>query len=105
MSKIMKLKVENKTFYGENVPDGIFSSIAQLKQGSCDMNPDSCYIDFAEEYRLILDICQSRQKIPLISKHKSSEILKNMRKEVNDAFSITASQYINAGHEELEHFN
>ena len=28
-----------------------------------------------------------------------------MRKEVNDAFSITASHYINAGDEGLEHFN
>ena len=52
-----------------------------------------------------MHICSEGAKLPNISKDKACEILKNLRPQVNDLFSITSQHYLNAGQEGLNHFH
>ena len=99
-----KLVVGNKTYLGELVADGMFESIRSLKTESDPVSPETLHIDFSEEYKLIIDICNAGKRIPLISREISCEILKSIRKNVNDFYSITAQHYLNAGDEGRDHF-
>ena len=99
-----KLVVGNKTYLGVHVADGMFESIKNLKTESDSTSSDTCHLDFSEEYKLIIDICKSGKRIPPISKEKSNGILKSIRKNVNDIYSITAQHYLNAGKGGLDHF-
>ena len=103
--KISRLQVGSKTFSIERVPDGIFSSIHDLKmEPEIQQSNGQDFPDFNEEYRLILDICQSGRELPEISMEKSNDILCSLKKHVNDFYSITSLHYLNAGHAGLEHF-
>ena len=103
-SKVDKMTVGPLTYYGETVPDGIFESIRKLKTDGV-TEADPSFPNFNEEYRLILDICQAGRKVPPLSKEKSLKILTNIRKNVNDFFSITALHYLNAGSAGHDHFH
>ena len=103
-SKVRKIKVGDKTYFDDHVPDGIFESIKILKTEPT-LSPDPSHPDFSEVYRHILDICKSGRSIPSISEEKSLKILQKMRKNVNDFFSITALHYLNAGKSDLNHFH
>ena len=104
-SKISKLRVGIRTYLGDTVPDGMFESIRSLKTEPPQQEYEPEHPDFSEEYRHILDICKAGRKIPPLSKEKSLEILKSIRKNVNDFCSITALHYINAGQAGYDHFH
>ena len=104
-TKIGKLKVGDKTYLGSTVPDGMYESIRSLKTEKDSSKPDPFLPDFSEEYRLIMDICKSGKKVPPLSKEKSAKILKSIRKNVNDYFSITAQHYVNAVAAGLDHYH
>ena len=55
------------------------------------------YPDFQEEYQYILDICNSRNKIPLFSYSDAEKNLRSLKKSVNDFFSITPLHFLHAG--------
>ena len=57
------------------------------------------------DYENVLRIARDGMKIPPLSPKHSTEILHSLRANVNDFYSITASHFINAGFEGLEHFN
>ena len=104
-TKIGKLTVGNMTYLGDTVPDGMYESIRKLKTEPDCTRTDTSHPDFSKEYRFILDICNSRRKIPQLSKDKSVKILKSIRKNVNDYYSITALHYLNAGEAGHDHFH
>ena len=105
IKKISKLHVGHRTYIGDEVPDGMYESIRNLKTepDSSDNCPE--HPDFSTEYGHILDICQSGQKIPALSRAKADKLLNSIRKQVNDYYSITALHYINAGPAGYEHFH
>ena len=53
----------------------------------------------------ILKLCQNKRTIPPIDLDSSSDLLRRMKRNVTDIFSITALHYLNAGREGLVHFN
>ena len=104
-SKVDKMMVGHLTYYGETVPDGIFESIRRLKTDPDVTEADPSFPNYDEEYRIILDICQTGRQIPPMSRTKSLDILTSIRKNVNDFFSITALHYLNAGRAGHDHFH
>ena len=105
-SKINRLVVDDKIFTGDNVPDGMFRSIEQLKTEPVTLpHENSDFPDYAVEYNHILDICEAGARIPPITEEKSLQILNHLRKNVNDYFSITPSHFLNAGDAGIVHFH
>ena len=102
---IQKLTVGSDSFEGRMVPDGMFESIRSLKNKPVALTKDPKYPDFSEEYLHILELCQEGKKIPPLSVEKSTEILRSLKKDVNDFFSITALHFLYAGDPGIEHFH
>ena len=99
------LNVGSKSYQGDCVPDGIYESIKELKTEPVKTHCDNVdHPDFSEEYRHILDICKSRERIPLLSYHDAERILMSLKKTVNDFFSITPLHFLHAGASGIEHF-
>ena len=101
-----KLTVGAKTYCGSRVADGFYESMTSLKQ--CDVDSLSSEPGLAEklsDYNLIIKLCQEHEGIPAVDLSKSTEILRRIKKNVRDHFSITALHYIHAGEEGLLHFN
>lgn len=104
-AKIERLTVGEKLYVGSAVCDGFYDSMTALKR--CDiglLKQDPCLSNQFLNYDQIIKISQGQQPIPPISREKSLKILKNIKKNVNDFFSITALHYINAGEEGIAHF-
>ena len=102
------LTVGEKVFVGDNVKDGFFESIKNLKTKNNKLSSEEspwANINIKEDYRNILEICKTKEDLPNISLKKSSAILSRMKKSVNDFYSITTMHYINAGEQDLVHFN
>ena len=62
-SRIQKLMVKDKLYLGEQVPDGFYDSLLQLKsvdQLSLDVSPS--YLNYSEDYDHIMEICQQGEK-------------------------------------------
>ena len=95
------LKVGSKIYPAEQVHDGFFASISNLK--TKDSSPS--YTSFAQDYQYILKNCHDKKVVPEISLEDSNRILFKMKPHVSDYYSITPIHYINAGTEGLLHFN
>ena len=103
--KINRLKVDSEVYLDGRVPDGIFTSIHNLKmEPEKDDYEDEDDTDFQVEYQLILDICKSGRRIPSISKEDAFKILNSLKKTVNDFFSITSLHYLFARASGVDHF-
>ena len=105
-SEIKNLKVRDKLYTGEKVPDGFYDSLSSLK--SPDMSSLYSSPTFQEtllDYNNILKIAKEGERIPPISPKDSTDLLYSLKAEVNDFYSITASHFINAGFEGLRHFH
>ena len=102
--KIQTLKVGSMEYYGENVKNGFFKSISDLKSRK-PFKDKGNYVenDIMEDFLNILDICQYKKDLPNISLVDSSKILH--QSTVNDIYSITTLHFINAGVEGVEHFH
>ena len=104
-SAIARLTVGNKTYKDEKVADGFYDSMSTLKQVDYDeLRADPALSEKFLDYDIVLELCKTNQSLPTISIDKSSKILKKIKKNVKDHFSITALHYINAGDEGLLHF-
>ena len=103
--EIQSIKVGSDTYSNECVPDGIYQSIKQLKTEDIPY-PDANmhYPDFREEYQYLLEICHSREKIPLFSYSDAEKNLRSLKKSVNDFYSITPLHFLHAGPAGIEHF-
>ena len=105
-SEIQNLKVGNKIYSGEKVPDGFYDSLSSLK--SPDISPLYSSPAFQETllaYKNVLKIAKEGDNIPPISPKDSTELLYSLKADVNDFYSITASHFINAGFQGLQHFH
>ena len=105
-TKITSIRVGDQTYEGEHVPDGFFDSMSRLK------HPDLSNIEKTPhfqstlyDYKNIVKMCESRQKMPPISVEQSTAILRCVKPEVNDYYSITANHFINAGPAGIHHFH
>ena len=101
VEEIPFLKVGSKTFHGDEVKNGFYESIANLKAKTNKVDD----FNFIDDYNNILDICKNKKDLPRISLDKSTKILKKMKQSVSDFFSITPAHYINGGEAGMEHFN
>ena len=105
-TRIEELLVGDKLYTGSAVCDGFYDSMTSLKQ--CDLEElrnDPYLSDQFTNYDIIVKISQGQPPIPPISLTKSTTILKSLKKDVKDYYSITALHYLNAGHEGLLHYN
>ena len=104
-SNIQRLTVGDKTYHGKGVADGFYESMTALK--SCDpesLNNDPNLMESLSNYEHILRICQDHHNIPPISPLQAASLLKRLKKNVTDLYSITTLHYTNAGQEGLNHF-
>ena len=105
-SAVNQLKVQDKVYTGNQVPDGFFDSLSSLKAPDLSsLHSSSQYQDTLMDYENVLKIARDGLKIPQISPKHSTEILHKLKKNVNDFFSITPAHFINAGMEGHEHFH
>ena len=105
-SKINSLNVGDKTYVGNDVPDGFFASLSALKSPDMsNIHSTPQYQSTLADFQHILKICRSGEPIPDISPKVSTEILLSLKSSVNDFFSITASHFTNAGRAGFAHFH
>ena len=105
--KISSIRVGSHKYSGESVPDGFFDSMSRLKRPNLSkIHNTSHFQSTLFDFENIMKICKSGRQIPPISPAVSEEILKSIRGEVNDFYSITANHFINAGAPglQLHHF-
>ena len=105
-TEIEKLTVGSKVYLGSHVSDGFYESMSSLKHCSFeDLRKDPALEIKFSTYEHLVKLCQDRHSIPSISVEDSNKILKRMKKNVTDFYSISALHYLNAGPEGLLHFN
>ena len=102
--QIQMLKVGTKEYHGEDVKNGFFQSISDLKTREIEARNETLF-DQIDDYRHILDICKMKRDLPDISLIDSTNILRKMKANVNDIYCVTTLHYINAGNDGIEHFN
>ena len=83
----------------------MYESIRRLKNEPVSLTKDLSYPDFSKEYLHILEICQAGRKIPPLSLEKSAQILRSLKKSVNDFFSLSALHFLHAGDPVIEHIH
>ena len=103
-SKISELKVGDKTYYGDNVGNGFFDSIKQLKTMEASVQSCEKCEEFRFDYNIIRELCKSGSKIPPLDLEASEKLLHSLRPSVCDHWSISASHYINGGPHAINHF-
>ena len=102
---IQKLKVSEKIYTCEHVPDGFYDSLSALKcPDMSGIHASSSYQAFNSDYKHIMAICRAGLKIPELSGKDASLLLHSLKADVNDLQSITANHYIHAGLEGALHF-
>ena len=83
------LRVGADVFHGEDVQNGFFTSISKLKTRDLSNSSRNDVSQYAMDYKYILDICQDKNDLPHISLNSSTRILREIKRSVNDIFSIT----------------
>ena len=79
MNNIQKLKVGNKLYEGEYVPDGFYDSISSLKKvDDLALANSPSFASASLMYNNILKICRTKSKVPPVSHQMASEILKTI---------------------------
>jgi hypothetical protein len=102
---VNKIKVGDKVYSGDNVPDGIFDSLNQLKAPPMETYRDSeHYMEAVSTYDHIMKLASCGRKIPLISLADGEKLLRGLRPSVMDYFSITSLHFLHLGLEGIFHF-
>ena len=99
------LKVGSEEYHGDDVKNGFYASISNLKMKTVNTSQPTSMTQHLEDYHHILELCQCKVDLPRISPEDSTRILKSMKANVNDFFNLTPAHFINAGDVGLEHFN
>ena len=89
--KIHKLQVGPVSFFGDRVPDGFYASIQELKTRNKDVLYSQHFQSASFDYENILELSRESRDIRPISEIQSLELLKSMKPDVNDLYSITPS--------------
>ena len=104
--KIPSLKVGNKVYSGNTVPDGFYDSLKSLKAPTMtNIYVSPSYQSTVSDYFIIRKICSAGLPIPEISPREATEFLYRVKPNVNDLYSITARHYNNSGIEGARHFS
>ena len=82
--------------------DGFYDSISNLK--TLKNITATSFEQFKEDHSHIIEICKSGTKIPRISDSDALSLLKSIRPDVSDFFSVTANHYLHGGDIALAHF-
>ena len=105
-SNINKLRVNQKTYLDDKVPDGFYDSISSLKTRDDVLLQNSPHFQaLTSDYHHILEVSRHGHKIPQISETDSFDLLMNLKADVNDLFSLTPNHYIYAGPPGWIHFH
>ena len=99
------LNVGSKTFHGNDVKNGFYASISELKKKDKNYDKKAKHFDYKDDYKNILDLCSNKRDLPNISVEDSNKILFKMKRSVTDLYDITPAHFINAGLAGLQHFN
>ena len=102
ISEVKKLVVGNKVYTDDDVADGFFDNISNLK--TIDKITATSYDSFAEDHKHIIEICRAGHQIPRISFSDAKQLLQKMRPHVSDFYSITAAHFLYGGDCGITHF-
>ena len=104
--KIEQLSVGGEQYVGDEVCDGFYVSMNAIKQCSIDeLRVDINLASQFVNYDSIMQLCKNKPPIPPISLEKSTKILRSLRKNVSDYYSITSLHYLHAGKEGIKHYH
>ena len=104
--KIEQLSVGTEQYVGDEVCDGFYVSMNAIKQCSIDeLREDTNLASQFVNYDSIMQLCKNKPPIPPISLEKSTKILRSLRKNVSDYYSITSLHYLHAGKEGIKHYH
>ena len=105
-SQISTLRVGQKIFDQENICNGFYESLSNLKSPDMSQIASSPALqETMRDYENVMKLAKYGGRLPDIQLHETAEILHSVRKDVNDLFSITASHFINAGESGIRHFH
>ena len=103
--RINRLRVGNKVYDGEEVPDGFYDSISKLKaRNNSSIQSSEHFQDFSCIYEHILKLCSKGATIPAVSEKEALELLQKMKPNVIDYYSISPNHYNYAGPVGWRHF-
>ena len=104
--QIESLAVGTNVYHGAQVPDGFYDSMSSIKTCRYDRSEvDPQFAEHLANHDHILALCKNKCSIPQIDIATSTSLLKRMKKNVHDIFSVSPLHYLNAGEEGLAHFN
>ena len=93
-SKINKLTVGDKTYFGDNVQDGFYDSISHLKtRDLTSLESSTDFFEFSNDYQNILELCKQNLTIPTISENQAFELLHRMKSSVTNLYRISVNHY------------
>ena len=102
--KIPELKAGDNIYYGENVADGFFQNIKNLKTLNSDTKACESCLNIKFDYSLIIDLCKAGQKIPSITLVKAEELLQALKPQFCDHFNMSALHFIHGSPLAVLHF-
>ena len=103
-TQVGSLSVGDKVYVGNRVADGFYDSMSTLK--SCDKEEvfsDEVLKERLKNFQHIIEICKLKDSIEPITFEQTEKILRSMKKNVIDYYSITALHYSNAGSSGVQH--
>ena len=99
------LQVGKNCYEGDGVPDGFFEALLKLKVPDTPaQDSDPSFMAASNTYLNIIKVAKSGPPIPAISIDEAEALLKRLRQDVLDLFSISARHYSAAGQAGLHHF-
>ena len=98
------LQVGKHTYTGDSVPDGFYEALSTLKVPEFSPTSSPEFLSTSENYRHIIELAKSGPPLPSLSTQEAVALLKRVRPDVLDLFSISARHYLMAGLAGHEHF-
>ena len=98
------LQVGHHSYTGDFVPDGYYEALLNLKDPEYSATNSEDFISTAENYRHIIELAKTGPPLPSVSTPEAVLLLKHVRPDVLDLFSISARHYLMAGPAGYEHF-
>ena len=97
-----KLEAGGYVFYGDEVADGFFLAMTNLKNPSLDISTPS--VDASLIFSTIISICAQSTPIPESTYSEAFSLLKTLNLHVSDMHSISPTHYLAAGTTGISHF-
>ena len=98
------LQVGKHVYTGDSVPDGFFEAQSKLKVPDISPMTSPEFLSTSENYRHIIELAKSGPPLPFLTTQEAVVLLKRVRPDVLDLFSISSRHYLMAGPAGHEHF-